>query len=104
MDWKDRIVKDPRILAGKPTVKGTRISVELVSELLNASVWSEADILRNYPRLTPDDLEACRLYAATDEPLSFVTWEDLEAMMDEDDRRDAAKRSQWRRPQHDIAN
>ena len=72
MDWKDRIVKDPQILAGKPTVKGTRISVQLVAELLDARVWTDADILRNYPRLTPEDLEACRLYAATGEPLSFV--------------------------------
>ncbi len=94
MHWKDRIVKDPRILAGKPTVKGTRISVQLVAELLDAGVWSKADILRNYPRLTPDDLEACRSYAATGAPLSFVTWEDLEAMMDEDDRRDDAKHHQ----------
>ena len=74
MDWKDHIVKDPRILAGKPTVKGTRISVQLVTELLDAGVWTEADILRNYPRLTTDDLEACRLYAATGQPLGFVTW------------------------------
>ena len=92
MDWQDHIVKDPSILAGKPTVKGTRISVELVVDLLDAGVWSEADILRNYPRLTSEDLEACRLYAATGEPLSFVTWEALEAMLDEDDRRDAEKR------------
>ena len=91
MDWKDRIVKDPRILAGKPTVKGTRISVELVSELLDAGVWSEADILRNYPRLTPDDLEACRLYAATGEPLSYVTLEELETMMDDDERNGQAR-------------
>lgn len=92
MDWKDRIVKNPAILAGKPTVKGTRISVELIAGLLDAGVWSQADILRNYPRLTQDDLNACRLYAATGEPLSFVTWEDLEAMMDADDRRDDVKR------------
>lgn len=90
MNWKDRIVKDPLVLAGKPTVKGTRTSVELVAGLLDAGIWSEADILRNYPRLTPDDLNACRLYAATGEPLSFTTWEDLEAMLDEADRRDAA--------------
>ena len=94
MDWKDRIIKDPSILAGKPTVKGTRISVELIAGLLDAGVWSEADILRNYPRLTTTDLEACRRYAATGEPLSFVTWEDLEAMLDEDDQRDAAKTQQ----------
>ena len=98
MDWKDRIVKDPRILAGKPTVKGTRISVELVTELLDAGVWSEPDILRNYPRLTHEDLEACRLYAATGEPLSFVTWDDLEAMLNDDDCRDATKRGQPKQP------
>ena len=91
MDWKDRIVKDPRILAGKPTVKGTRISVELISELLAAGVWSESDILRNYPRLTPDDLNACRRYAATGEPLSYVTVEELEAMMDADERNGQAQ-------------
>ena len=97
MGGKDRIIKDPSILAGKPTVKGTRISVELIAGLLDAGVWSEADILRNYPRLTATDLEACRRYAATGEPLSFVTWADLEAMLDEDDQRDAAKTRQPKR-------
>ncbi len=97
MDWKDRIIKDPSILAGKPTVKGTRISVELIAGLLDAGVWSEADILRNYPRLTPDDLNACRLYAATGEPLSYATMEELEAMMDEDELNGQARtrQSDW---------
>ena len=91
MHWRDRIVRDPSILAGKPTVKGTRISVELVARLLDAGVWSEADMLRNYPRLTSEDLVACRLYADTGEPLSFVTWDELETMLDEDERRDSQK-------------
>ena len=78
-----RIVKDPLILAGKPTVKGTRISVELVAGLAQGGAWSRADILRNYPRLTAEDIDACIRYAATGQPLSFVTWEEFEAMLDE---------------------
>lgn len=62
MDWEERITTDPDVLAGKPVVKGTRIAVELVIDLL-ASGTSEADILRNYPRLTPDDIRACLAYA-----------------------------------------
>ena len=78
-----RIVKDPLILAGKPTVKGTRISVELVAGLAQGGAWSREDILRNYPRLTAEDIDACLRYAATGQPLSFVTWEQFEAMLDE---------------------
>jgi uncharacterized protein (DUF433 family) len=63
MNWKERIVLDPEVLTGKPVVKGTRIAVELVVELL-AGGWSEEDILRNYPRLTKDDVKACLLYAS----------------------------------------
>ena len=81
-----RIVKDPLILAGKPTVRGTRISVELVAGLAQGGAWSREDILRNYPRLTAEDIDACIRYAATGQPLSFVTWEQFEAMLDENAR------------------
>ena len=81
-----RIVKDPLILAGKPTVRGTRISVELVAGLAQGGAWSREDILRNYPRLTAEDIDACLRYAATGQPLSFVTWEEFEAMLDENTR------------------
>ena len=57
--WRERIVKDPLILAGKPTVKGTRISVELIVELLDGG-RSEADIIRRYSHITPEDIRACR--------------------------------------------
>ncbi|HEY7465236.1 MAG TPA: DUF433 domain-containing protein [Dehalococcoidia bacterium] len=63
MDWKERIVVDPGILAGKPVVKGTRLSVEFVVDLL-AQGWSEDEILRNYPRLTREDIQACLRYAS----------------------------------------
>jgi len=49
--WQERITVDPQVLVGKPVVKGTRLAVEFIVELL-AQGWSEADILRNYPRLT----------------------------------------------------
>lgn len=51
MDWHERIVADPAVLAGKPVVKGTRLAVEIILELL-ANGWREKDILRNYPALT----------------------------------------------------
>jgi uncharacterized protein (DUF433 family) len=53
-----RIVLDPEVLAGKPVIRGTRLSVEFIIGLM-ADGWSEADILRNYSGLTRDDLAAC---------------------------------------------
>lgn len=58
----DRIVVDSSILAGKPVVRGTRLSVEFIIGLM-ADGWSEADILRNYPGLTHEDIAACLAYA-----------------------------------------
>ena len=57
-----RIILDPAVLAGKPVVRGTRLSVEFLIGLM-ADGWSEADILRNYPGLTREDLAACLAYA-----------------------------------------
>ena len=79
--WKTRIVKNPRILSGKPTVKGTRISVELITDLLKVGD-TEADIMLDYPGITPDDIEACRQYKASGAKLSNVTWADIDAWMD----------------------
>ena len=59
----DRIVVDPKILTGKPVVRGTRISVELVVELLAAG-WSYAQILASYRRLSEEDTRACLAYAS----------------------------------------
>jgi uncharacterized protein (DUF433 family) len=57
-----RIVLDGKVLAGKPVVRGTRLSVEFVIGLL-ADGWSEGDIQANYPGLTRDDILACLAYA-----------------------------------------
>ena len=57
-----KIVQDSRILAGKPTPAGTRISVELVLEKLAAGEEIE-EILEVHPRLTREDVLACLDYA-----------------------------------------
>lgn len=57
-----RIVLDPLVLTGKPVIKGTRISVDFVLELL-ASGWSESSILHEYPGLEHEDILACIRYA-----------------------------------------
>ncbi len=58
----DRIVLDPEILAGKPTVRGTRISVEVVLEFLERDLATD-EIFEAFPKLTPDDVRACIIYA-----------------------------------------
>ena len=59
----ERIIVDPDILLGKPIIKGTRISVELILELL-ASGMSVEEILVDYPHLKKDDILAAIEYAA----------------------------------------
>ena len=55
---EQRIVLDPAVLAGKPIVRGTRLSVEFIIGLM-ADGWNEPDILANYPGLTREDIAAC---------------------------------------------
>jgi uncharacterized protein (DUF433 family) len=63
MSWPERIVVDAEILAGKPVIRGTRIAVEFLLELLAAG-QSESEILTNYPGLTKEDILACLSYAS----------------------------------------
>jgi uncharacterized protein (DUF433 family) len=63
MRWEDRIVASPDVLVGKPVIKGTRLSVEFVVDLL-ADGWTQEQILDNYPNLTGDDIRACLAYAS----------------------------------------
>ena len=56
-EWKNRITVDPRILAGKPIIKGTRIAVEFIIDLL-ANGWTTDKILKNYPQLKKEDIAA----------------------------------------------
>jgi len=64
MNWQDRVVIDPAILVGKPVVRGSRLAVEFIVDLL-AQGWSQEDILRNYPGLTHEDIAACLAYASS---------------------------------------
>jgi len=62
-DWRERITVDPKVLSGKPIIKGTRIAVEFILELL-ANSWTVEDILKNYPQLKREDFAAALKYAA----------------------------------------
>jgi len=63
VDWRGRIVTDPHILVGKPVIKGTRISVDLILGWL-ANGWSIEDILDSYPHITREDVQAALAFAA----------------------------------------
>jgi uncharacterized protein (DUF433 family) len=71
----DRIVSNPAILGGKPIVRGTRISVELILEWI-ASGATRDDILRKHPHLSAADVEQALAYAASavrNEVLAILT-------------------------------
>jgi len=63
MNWQDRISVNPKVLVGKPTIKGTRIAVEFVVDLLGRG-WTVEQVLREYDHLTPEDIQACLAYAS----------------------------------------
>jgi uncharacterized protein (DUF433 family) len=58
----DRILVDPKILVGKPVIRGTRISVEFIVDLLAAG-WNHEQILESYPHISEEDIRACLAYA-----------------------------------------
>ena len=63
MNWQDRIVIDPQIMVGKPIIRGTRLAVEFIVELL-AENWTYEQLLENYPQLTEADVQAALHYAS----------------------------------------
>lgn len=56
-NYKDYIAIDPKVMLGKPVIKGTRITVELILEALAAG-RSEKGLLESYPSLTEDAVRA----------------------------------------------
>ena len=63
MVWEERIVIDPRVLVGKPVIKGTRLAVEFIVDLL-ARGWTTEQVLLEYDHITKDDIQACLAYAS----------------------------------------
>jgi len=63
MSWPQRISIDVEVLAGKPVIRGTRLAVEFILDLLAAG-QSETEILANYPGLMREDILACLEYAS----------------------------------------
>ncbi len=61
-DWRNRIEINPKVLVGKPVIKGTRLSVEFIVELL-AQGWTYEQILKNYPQLKNEDIKAAVEYS-----------------------------------------
>ncbi|HEY7310879.1 MAG TPA: DUF433 domain-containing protein [Gemmataceae bacterium] len=67
MNWQDRITANPSVLAGKPVIKGTRLAIEFLVELL-AENRSHEQILSNYPQLAEEDIQAALRYAVEAAP------------------------------------
>ena len=63
MDWRTRITVDPAVLVGKPVIRGTRIAVELVVDLLGRG-YTPQQVIEQYPHITADDVQACLAYAS----------------------------------------
>ncbi len=62
MNWKECIAADDSVLAGKPIIKGTRLSVDFILSLF-AEGWTEQQVLDNYPQLSINDLKAVFAFA-----------------------------------------
>lgn len=63
MESMDRITMDPEVMVGKPVIKGTRITVQLIVQLL-ANGATETEMLNDYPDLKKEDIKAALLYAS----------------------------------------
>jgi uncharacterized protein (DUF433 family) len=63
MEWHEHIGSDPAVLGGKPVVKGTRLAVSFLLQLM-ANGWTTQQVLESYPALTPESLRAVFAFAA----------------------------------------
>ena len=63
MNWSDRIEVNKSVLVGKPIIKGTRISVELILDRM-ADGWTMEDVLRSYPHISREDVLAALSFAS----------------------------------------
>ena len=60
-EWKKRIELNPKVMVGKPVIKGTRITIDFLLELL-AHGWTYEKVLKNYPQLKNEDIRAAMEY------------------------------------------
>lgn len=58
MNWREHIESRAEVMGGKPVIRGTRITVEILLEWLGAG-WTEEEVLANYPTVAPEALKAC---------------------------------------------
>ena len=63
VDWRERIEINPEVMTGKPVIKGTRLTVDHVIELL-AEGWTAAQVTEEYPGITVEDISGCLAYAS----------------------------------------
>lgn len=63
MDWRQYVEQRPDVMLGKPVIKGTRLTVELILERLGDG-WPASDILTAYPELRPEHIRAALAFAA----------------------------------------
>lgn len=63
MNWREHIDRNPDVLGGKPKIKGTRISAEIIIGRLGEG-WTTEQLLEAYPHITRDQIQACLAYAA----------------------------------------
>jgi uncharacterized protein (DUF433 family) len=62
MDYREYIMADPNIMLGKPVIRGTRITVEFIIQQLAQGASTE-DLLKDYPGLTKEQIQACLAYS-----------------------------------------
>jgi uncharacterized protein (DUF433 family) len=63
MNWHEHIHADPKVAAGQPVARGTRLAVDFLLDLV-AKGWTREDVLKAYPQLTPEPLQAVFAFAA----------------------------------------
>ena len=90
--WKDRIVSHPAILGGKPVIKGTRLSVEFVTDRICSIHTTVEAFLEEYSQVSKDDVYACIEYAATGSKLSNPAWVKFDQLMNEQEEQ---RRKKW---------
>ena len=73
MDWREHIEQDPGVMLGKPVIKGTRLTVEMILERLGQGAPVE-DLLASYPQLRAEHVRAAQAFAAASLALDETVW------------------------------